>query len=117
MDPNKVQAILNAAAPVTTKARSRFSGKIRWHSHMLRYLVDFVTPLHAAIHVVPFRWTEREDKSYQSLKVILSQALAVQPLDWAQPFHVFVDASDIAIGSALMQKTPPNWYRPVYYAS
>ena len=28
-----------------------------------------------------------------------------------------MDASKIAIDSALMQKTPPNWYRPVYYAS
>ena len=34
-----------------------------------------------------------------------------------QPFYVFVDVSDIVIGSALMQKTPPNLYRPVYYAS
>ena len=48
---------------------------------------------------------------------MLSQAPVVQPPDWTEPFHVFVDASDIAIGSALMQKTPPNWYRPVYYAS
>ena len=30
---------------------------------------------------------------------------------------MFVDASDIAIGSALMQLSEPNWYRPVYYAS
>ena len=29
----------------------------------------------------------------------------------------FVDTSDITIGSALMQCTPPIWYRPVYYAS
>ena len=84
---------------------------------MLRYLADSATPLHAIVHTVPFRWTEREDMAYQSLKVMLSQALVVQPPDWTEPFHVFVDASNIAIGSALMQKTPPNWYRPVYYAS
>ena len=40
-----------------------------------------------------------------------------QAPDWTEPFHIFVDASNIVIGSALMQKTPPNWYRPVYYAS
>ena len=28
-----------------------------------------------------------------------------------------MDASDIAIGSVLMQRTPPNWFRPVYYTS
>ena len=48
---------------------------------------------------------------------MISQAPVVQPPDWTQPFHVFVDVSDIAIGSALMQLTTPNWYRPVYYSS
>ena len=115
MDPDKVQAILNALAPAMAKALNIFLGQIGWHCHMLRYLADFVTPLHEAVHAVPFWWMEREEKAYQSLKVMLSQAPVVQPPDWAQPFHVFVDASDIAIGSALMQKTPPNWYRTVYY--
>ena len=35
MDPDKVQAILNAPAPTTAKALSRFLGQIRWHSRML----------------------------------------------------------------------------------
>ena len=48
---------------------------------------------------------------------MLTQAPIVQPLDWTRPFHVFVDASDIAIGSALMQHTAPNRYRPMYYSS
>jgi hypothetical protein len=30
---------------------------------------------------------------------------------------VFVNASDIAIGSILMQKYDKNWFRPVYYVS
>ena len=61
--------------------------------------------------------TTTEDKAYEALKIMLTQATVVQPPDWTKPFHVFVDASDIAIGSALMQLTEPNWYRPVYYAS
>ena len=43
--------------------------------------------------------------------------VTLQPPDWWKSFHVFVDASDIAIGSALMQLSEPNWYRPVYYDS
>ena len=41
----------------------------------------------------------------------------VQPPDWTKSCHVFVDASDVAIGSVLMQLTEPKWYRSVYYAS
>ena len=32
MDPDKVHAILNAPAPATAKALSRFLGQIQWHS-------------------------------------------------------------------------------------
>ena len=117
MDLDKVQAILNALAPSTTKALSRFLGQIRWHSRMLRYLPEFATPLHAAIHQAPFKWFTVEEEAYRSLKVMLSHGRVVQPLHWSQPFHVFVDASDMAIGGALMQRTLPNWYRPLYYIS
>ena len=84
---------------------------------MIRYLADFATPLHAAVHRVPFQWAETEEKAYQAVKVMLLQAPVVQPPDWSKSFHVFVDASDVAIGSVLMQLTEPKWYRPVYYAS
>ena len=80
---------------------------------MIRHLADFATPLHAAVHRVPFQWAEAEAKAYQALKVMLSQAPVVQPPDWSKSFHVFVDASDVAIGSVLMQLTEPKWYRPV----
>ena len=56
-------------------------------------------------------------RNIQSSQIMLSHALVVQPPDWSQPFHIFIDASDMAIGSVLMQMTPPNWYQPVYYAS
>ena len=46
---------------------------------------------------------------------MLTKVPVVQPPDWDKPFHVFVDALDVAIGRALMQLSEPNWYRPVYY--
>ena len=82
---------------------------------MLRHLADFATPLHAIVHRLLFQWAEIEEKAYQALKVTLKQA-PVQPPDWTKDFHVFVDASDIAINGVLMQLTEPKWYRPVYNA-
>ena len=110
MDPDKVKAILNAPAPSNAKALSQFLGQIRWHSRMIQHLADFATPLLAAVHRL-------EDKAYQNLKRMLSHAPVVQPPVWSEPFNVFVDASDVAIGSALMQCTPLTWYWPMYYAS
>jgi hypothetical protein len=102
MDPDKVKAILEAPAPHNAKALSRFLGQIRWRSRMIRHLVDFATPLHAAVHREPFTWIEEEEKDFVALKLLLTRAPMVQPPDWDREFHVFVDASDIAIGSVLM---------------
>jgi hypothetical protein len=102
MDPDKVKAILEAPAPHNAKALSRFLGQIRWHSWMIRHLADFATPLHATVHREPFSWTEEEEKAFAALKLLLTHAPLVQPPDWNREFHVFVDASDIAIGSILM---------------
>jgi hypothetical protein len=110
MDPDKVKVILEAPAPYNTKALSRFLGQIRWHSRMIHHLADFATPLHAAIYREPFSWTEEEDKAFAALKLLLTCAPVVQPPDWNREFHVFVDASDIAIGSVLMQKYEKNWF-------
>jgi hypothetical protein len=71
---------------------------------MIRHLADFAMPLHAAVHREPFSWTEEEEKAFAALKLLLTRAPVVQPPDWNREFHLFVDASDIAIGSVLMQK-------------
>mgnify|MGYP000509389692 FL=1 len=108
VDPDKVKAILDAPAPTNAKALSRYLGQIRWHSRMIKYLVDVAMPLHTTVHKVPFQWTAVEQDAYDYLKKMLSKVPVVQPLDWDKPFHVFVDALDIAIGSALMQLSEPN---------
>ena len=48
---------------------------------------------------------------------MLAKAPIVQPPQWDLSFHVFVDASDVAIGAVLMQARVLDWFRPVYYAS
>ena len=40
----------------------------------------------------------------------------LQPPDWEWPFHVFVDVSDIDIGTVLMPEKQKAWFRPIYYA-
>ena len=54
VDPHKVKTIMDAPPPMNTKSLSRFLGQIRWHSQMIKYLTDVVTPLHATTHKTPF---------------------------------------------------------------
>ena len=74
VDPSKIKAIIEAKTPSNAKALSRFLGQIYWHSCMLRSLADFATPLHATVHRTPYKWTATEDKAYEALKVMLTQA-------------------------------------------
>ena len=103
VDLDKVKTILEAPTPTNTKALSRFLGQIRWHNRMIRYLADVAIPLYKAVHKTPFQWKTVEQDSYDCLKRMLTKVLVVQPPDWEKPFHVFVDALDVAIGSSLMQ--------------
>ena len=77
VDPGKIDAIIKSPTPKNAKALGRFLGQLQWHSCMLRHLADFTTPLHAAVHRTPFRWTETEDKAYEDLKVMLTQESVV----------------------------------------
>ena len=103
VDPDKVKALIRASAPTNAKALNQFLGQIRWHSRMIRYLADVAIPLHRTVHKTPFQWKTVEQDSYDCLKRMLTKVLVVQPPDWEKPFHVFVDALDVAIGSSLMQ--------------
>ena len=48
---------------------------------------------------------------------MLVVAPIVQAPDWSLPFHLFVDASDIAVGAVLMQEKIKGWFKPIYSAS
>ena len=58
-----------------------------------------------------------EEEAYHALKIMLTKVVIAQPPDWTKPFHVFVDTSDIVIGSTLMKLIEPSWYRPIYFTS
>lgn len=64
-----------------------------------------------------FEWIEQQEKAFIILKKMLLISPIMQPPDWTLAFHVFVDASDISGGAALMQEKNMGWFRPVYYAS
>ena len=73
VDPDKVRAILEAPAPINANGLSRFLGKIRWYSRMIRYLADVAIPLYTTLHKTPFQWTTIEQNAYDCLKRMLTK--------------------------------------------
>ena len=62
---------------------------------------------------VIFQWTEEQDRAFKLLKKMLVVAPILQPPNWSLEFHIFVDASHIAIGVVLMQEKVKGWFRPI----
>ena len=65
---------------------------------------------------VPFRFTEKCNEVFETLKKSLSSAPIVQPPDWSLPFELMYDASDYAMGAVLGQTKEKIPYA-IYYAS
>ena len=52
-----------------------------------------------------FEWTEVCQRAFEELRDKLNTYPVLRPPDWDKSFHVFCDASNIAVGSALYQST------------
>ena len=50
-----------------------------------------------------FVWTQEADKAFLDLKSRLATQPVLRPPDYTLPFHLAVDASDLAIGATLFQ--------------
>ena len=109
VDPSKVEVIQLVLPPRNTKELLEFLGQVRWHGRMLRYLADVAMPLTNVLSLPKFEWSRECDKAFRTLKLMLAKAPIVHP-QRDLPFHVFVDASDVAIGVVLMQARVPNWF-------
>ena len=63
-------------------------------------------------------WTEDCQRAFEELSTKLSTYPVLRQPDWGKPFHVFCDASNVAVGSALCQATGQKEKdQPVAYAS
>ena len=107
---DKVKAILQASTPTNVKALSRFLAQIRWHSQIalvLKQTLPHYMP--CASIIVSMDALGRQGIPNAEGDVITGPGST--PLDWTKGFHVFVDASNVAIVSVLMQLTKLKWYR------
>ena len=61
-------------------------------------------------------WDKACEKAFLFLKKKLLSASVLVPPNWNEPFHVYVDASLIALGCVLSQKDTKNIDHPIYFA-
>ncbi|GMF57417.1 unnamed protein product [Phytophthora fragariaefolia] len=86
------------------KYASNYAGKIRRLSQLLK-------------KDAAWDWTAECQRAFDAVKQGLTEAPVLAVADQDRPFHVVCDASDVAIGCALMQHDHEGCDRVVYYQS
>ncbi len=117
VEPSKVEAITRWPQPRTAKELRGFLGLANFYRRLVRRFAHIVTPLNLLLRdKQPFIWGEAQQQAFDALKVALSSAPLVRAPDYSKPFVLHTDASDHAIGAAVMQDFGPG-LQPIAYLS
>jgi hypothetical protein len=121
VDPDKITLIVNFPRPTTVRGVRSFVGLASYYRRAIRSFAEIAAPLtkllkklEVGAHPV---WEPACEEAFIILKEKLSTAPVLVPPNWDLPFHVYVDASNIALGCVLSQKDTKNLDHPIYFAS
>ncbi|GMF61097.1 unnamed protein product [Phytophthora fragariaefolia] len=114
-DPGKVRVINEWPTPSNVKERRQFLGLA---TYLCKYVSNYagkIRPLSQLLKTdAAWDWTAECQQAFDAVKQGLTEAPILAVVDQDLPFHVVCDASDFAIGCALMQHDRD---RVVYYQS
>ncbi len=117
-DPEKIRTINEWPVPKTVKELRQFLGLATYlHKYSNNY-ARIVYPLSQLLKKdQEWQWTEECQEAFLTLKRSLMEAPILALPDPDRPFYVVCDASNFAIGNALMQKDDDGRERVISYCS
>ena len=105
-DPTKVEVIVNLQPPTNVKGVQRALGHIGWYREAIHDYATKAIPITKLLQkAVKFEWDSQCQEAFEVLKKDLSSYPVLRPPNWNLTFHVYCDASAVAVGSALCQPT------------
>ena len=117
IDPSKIKAVQDWARPTNVTGIQELIGTANFVRRHIKDFSTLVRPLTLLTRkTVPFVWTDACERAFQGLKEALTSAPVLAFPDPSEPYEIFTDASDVAIGAVLMQSGPEG-RRPVAYHS
>lgn len=117
MDPSKVSAVRECAAPRDVKQLQAFLGLAGFYRRFVAGYSGITAPLTQLLKKnTPFQWGEEQQTAFQNIKDALQQHPILAYPDLDKPFTLATDASLLAVGAVLSQTTDQG-DRPIAYAS
>ena len=105
-DSEKIKPIQDFATPKNVKDVRRLIGMASWYRRFIKNFSGIVAPLTELTktkNVQAFKWTDKAETAFQNLKTALCSYPILRSPDFEKPFIVQTDASDFALGAALIQ--------------
>ena len=107
-DPEKVEAIVKMPPPEDVKGVRRLCGFVNSLARFMPNLSDVIEPIRQLTRQeVEWQWNNTHHKAFQAIKSMVSSAPLLRYYDPAEELTVQCDASDKAIGAALLQHGQP----------
>lgn len=104
-NPDKVKALQEYPAPKTRKQVYRFLGLCSYfRAHIPRYTETAYPLTRLTRKSVPFKWTEEEKTSFNSLRNSLQGPTTLKLFNPNLPSELHTDASKVGIGAILIQR-------------
>ncbi|KAL5572311.1 hypothetical protein UlMin_021908 [Ulmus minor] len=117
VDKAKVETIEKLPPPVSVKGIRSFLGHAGFYRRFIRDFSKVAKPLCNLLEKDrKFEFDENCLKAFLELKKKLSLAPVIVAPDWAAPFELMCDASDVAVGAVLGSKRN-RVFHSIYYAS
>ncbi|KAF1321798.1 reverse transcriptase, partial [Globisporangium splendens] len=117
-DPEKVKAIDDWPTPQNVKQLRQWLGLANYLHKYTRNYAALVQPLTSLLKKDnEWEWSEEHQAAFAEAKKSLREAPVLALADHEEPFHVVCDASDYAIGCALMQHDGEGKERVVSHQS
>jgi transposase InsO family protein len=118
MDEKKVKAVMSWPTPRSVKQVQAFLGFV---NYLRRFIPDFSSiaqPLHNLTQKdKPWSWGESENKSFQELKRRVTNRPVLAHSNPEKPYFLETDASGVAMGAILSQRSDDGRLHPIAYMS
>jgi len=102
---SRVQAIAEAPVPKSKKEVQRFIGMMNFYRQHIPSFATTLSPLYEAVK--SFQWSEAQQTAFVKAKESLIAHTTLSPPNHAAPFHIFTDASGVAVGATVLQNQRP----------
>lgn len=117
VDPKKVKAVRDWPEPDDLGKLRSFLGLVGYYRKFVPGLARISAPLTELIKKnVPWSWTDRHREAFNQLKEALTTAPVLAIPQFGQPYVIYTDASDFAVGAVLLQDQGDGLRPCAYYS-